>query len=493
MDRRHAAVQAGNDEFSFIYNPTEKPRDIPGPNPSLGTLEFSSSMARIYPFRALRYNPSRIRLEDVVTQPYDKITPSMQQAYYQRSPYNLVRIILGLPELFDGAPGADGKGGSDIYTRAASDFADWRTQGVLSREKEPCIFAYSQRFTLPGSPQETLERRGFIALGELYDYNQGVVFRHEQTLARPMSDRLNLLRATRAHFGQIFMLYSDPAQTAERLLFGANSSDDYEVTDEYEVLHRISRISDPGTINILSAAMEDKKLIIADGHHRYETALTYSHEHAPRNPTSSERNSYTLPQPAYPEAAVMMTFVNMDSEGLVILPTHRLVFGLKDFTQDNFLKGAAAHFEIEPLGGLEAAQMQRRLALEGASRTAFVAVTRTGGFLLKLKPDAAGEALRSLSPRQRQLDIVRLHTLVLDQLLGITPEAVQLERNLQYIRDAGEALEQVTEGRADIAFLVNPVSLDQLREVAFAGEVMPQKSTDFYPKLLSGLAIYAFD
>ena len=178
-------------------------------------------MARIYPFRALRYNPSRVRLEDVVTQPWDKITPSMQQAYYQRSPYNLVRIILGLPELFDGAPGPDGNGSSDIYSRAARDFADWRAQGVLSREKEPCIFAYSQRFTIPGSHDGTVERRGFIALGELYDYNQGVVFRHEQTLAKPMSDRLNLLRATRAHFGQIFMLYSDPAQTAERLLFGA--------------------------------------------------------------------------------------------------------------------------------------------------------------------------------------------------------------------------------------------------------------------------------
>jgi len=450
-------------------------------------------MARIYPFRALRYNPSRVHLEDVVTQPWDKITPSMQQAYYQRSPYNLVRIILGLPELFDGAPGEDGKGASGIYTRAARDFADWRAQGVLAREKEPCIFAYLQRFAIPGSQNATVERRGFIALGELYDYNQRVVFRHEQTLAKPMSDRLNLLRATRAHFGQIFMLYSDPAQTAERLLFGANSSDDYEVTDEYGVLHRISRISDPTTINILSAAMEDKKLIIADGHHRYETALTYSHEHAPETPASSERNSYSLPQPAYPEAAVMMTFVNMDSEGLVILPTHRVVLGLKNFSQDKFLASAAAHFEIETLGDLEVPEMQRRLSAEGASGTAFVAVTRSGRFLLKLKRDAANEALQSLSPRQRQLDIVRLHALVLDRLLDITPEAVRQENNLRYIRDAGEAIEQIMESRADIAFLVSPVSLDQLREIAFAGDVMPQKSTDFYPKLLSGLAIYAFD
>src|SRR6202789_3304153 len=225
------------------------------------------SMARIYPFRALRYNPSLVRMEDVVTQPYDKITPAMQQAYYQRSLYNLVRIILGLPELFDDP------GSHDVYTRAARDFADWRHMGILAQEKDACIFAYSQRFTVPGGDGEIQERRAFIALGEVCDYGKQVVFRHEQTLSRPKSDRLNLLRATRAHFGQIFMLYSDPAQTAERLLFGANSSDDFEVTDEYGVLHRVSRISDPGTINILLGAMEVKKLIIADGHHRYETAL----------------------------------------------------------------------------------------------------------------------------------------------------------------------------------------------------------------------------
>jgi len=478
--------------FSLIYNPDRERQTFPSRSP-LGTLEFSSSMARIYPFRALRYNPSRVRLEDVITQPYDKITPSMQQAYYQRSPYNLVRIILGLPELFDAAPGEDGKRSSDIYARAARDFAGWRAQGVLSREKEPCIFAYSQRFTIPGSPDATVERRGFIALGELYDYSHNVVFRHEQTLAKPISDRLNLLRATRAHFGQIFMLYSDPAQTAERLLFGASSSDDYEVTDEYGVLHRISRISDPTTINILSSAMEDKKLIIADGHHRYETALAYAYERAPEIPASSERNSYALPQPPYPEAAVMMTFFNMDSEGLIILPTHRVVFGLNDFSQERFLEDAAKLFEIETLGDIDVAEIQQRLAAEAASGTAFVAVTRSGRFLLKLKRDASSETLQSLSPRQRQLDIVRLHTLVLDRLLGITPEAVREERNLRYIRDTGDAIEQVAEGRADIAFLVNPVSLDQLREIAFAGEVMPQKSTDFFPKLLSGLAIYAFD
>ena len=178
-------------------------------------------MARIYPFRALRYNPSLVRVEDCVTQPYDKISPSMQQAYYQKSPYNLVRIILGLPELFDG------KETGDVYTRAARDFADWRESGVLAQESEPCVFAYSQKFTVPGSNGKVLERRGFIGLGGLHDYSENVVFRHEQTLSKPKSDRLNLLRATRAHFGQIFMLYSDPGLTAEKLLFDEDAIPDF--------------------------------------------------------------------------------------------------------------------------------------------------------------------------------------------------------------------------------------------------------------------------
>lgn len=218
-------------------------------------------MARIYPFRAWRYNPSAVRLEDVATQPYDKITPAMQQAYYERSPYNLVRIILGLPELFD----ADN--GENVYTRAARDFRSWRTQGILTQEGEPCIFAYAQRFTVPGTDL-VKERRGFIALGKLQEYADQVVFRHEQTLSKPKSDRLNLLRATRAHFGQIFMLYSDPAGSVEKILYEGHGAADAELTDEYGVLHRLWRVNNPAAISLLVTAMGDKKLIIADGHHR---------------------------------------------------------------------------------------------------------------------------------------------------------------------------------------------------------------------------------
>lgn len=441
-------------------------------------------MASIYPFRAWRYNPSAVRLGDVVTQPYDKISPAMQEAYYQRSPYNLVRIILGLPELFDAEQG------ENVYTRAAADFKAWRAASILVQEKDPCIFAYAQRFRVPGS-EEWKERRGFIALGKLHDYADKVVFRHEQTLSKPKSDRLNLLKATRAHFGQIFMLYSDPAGTVEKVLYEDCGPADAELTDEYGVLHRLWRVSDPAVIRMITSTMADKKLIIADGHHRYETALNYSREHAAASSRKTEFSSSELPQPAFPEAAVMMTFVNMDSDGLVILPTHRVVHSLAGFDFAAFLKAAKQFFMIEKLP--EAGASDYLETLRKQSGTAFVAATRSGAYMLRSKPDAAEAALAALPENQRQLDLSYLHTILLDKLLGLDAEKVREQTNIRYLRDATDAVEQAKNGEADLAFLTNPVTLEQLREVAFAGSVMPQKSTDFYPKLLSGLTIYALE
>ena len=440
-------------------------------------------MARIYPFRAWRYNPSSVRIEDVVTQPYDKISPAMQQAYYQRSPFNLVRIILGLPELFDA------ERGESVYTRAARDFRAWRDQGVLTQEKDPCVFAYSQRFKVPGT-EIVKERRGFIALGKLHDYSDQVVFRHEQTLSKPKSDRLNLLKATHAHFGQIFMLYSDPAGSVEKILYDDNGPAEAEVTDEYGVLHRLWRVSDPAAIRLLSTAMDDKKLIIADGHHRYETALKYSKEHT-HSSHAAGHSATQLPQPPFPEAAVMMTFVNMDSDGLVILPTHRVVHSLENFDPAAFARAAEEFFTVQPLAEADAASYIE--TLKAQSGTAFIAVTGSGALLLRSKPEAVAAALASLPDRQRQLDLSHLHSIILDRLLGLDEEKVREQTNIRYLRDAADAVEQPRRGQANVTFLTNPVTMEQLREVAFAGDVMPQKSTDFFPKLLSGLTIYAFD
>jgi uncharacterized protein (DUF1015 family) len=431
-------------------------------------------MARIYPFRAWRYNQSVVRLDDVVTQPYDKISPAMQQAYYQRSPYNLVRIILGLPELFDA------ERGESVYTRAARDLNAWREQGILIQEKDPCIFAYSQRFKVPGT-EIVKERRGFIGLGKLHEYQEQVVFRHEQTLSKPKGDRLNLLKATHAHFGQIFMLYSDPAGSVEKILYDDNGTADAEVTDEYGVLHRVWKIADPAVINLLTTAMADKKLIIADGHHRYETALNYSKEHAAKAAAKAEHSTSDLPQPAYPEA----------SDGLVILPTHRVVHSLEGFDSAGFRAKAEEFFTVDKLAESDATSYMVTLSAE--SSPAFVAVLSDGAYLLRAKPETCLPALGFLPERQRQLDLSFLHSIVLDRLLGLDAEKVREQTNLRYLRDAGEAVELVKRGEANVTFLTNPVTMEQLREVAFAGDVMPQKSTDFFPKLMSGLTIYSLD
>ena len=468
-------------------------------------------MARVYPFRALRYNPSRVRIEDVVTQPYDKITPGMQQKYYGRSPFNLVRIILGLPELFDNDE-------NNVYTRAAADFSAWRKSGVLAMENESAIFAYAQRYTVPGATGVVRERRGFIALGELYDYAQNVVFRHEQTLSKPKSDRMNLLRATRAHCEQIYMLYSDPSYSTEKLLFAGNSVPDLEVTDDYGVSHLLWKVSDANTINMLCSAMADKKLLIADGHHRYETALAYRDQVGHPENHTRRRVQGLLPKPAFPEAAAMMTFVNMDAEGITILPTHRTLTGLKNFSPGIFLAQIARFFKVRRIEVADPCQITAQLSAAGSDQIAFAAVTRAGNYLLlggkternanpragsadapkEADPDnnlaaSLAVALANIPARQRHLDVAVLHSVVLEQILGLTAESIRQQANVHYLRDAAEAMEQVSSGAADVAFLVNPVTVDQMREIAFAGEVMPQKSTDFYPKLLSGLTIYALD
>ena len=439
-------------------------------------------MALISPFQAWRYAPERVPLQQVVTQPYDKITPAMQERYYQASPYNLVRIILGKR-----LPG-DGEA-ENVYTRAATFFQNWRQTGVLRQDPEPSIYRYSQTFRLPGSvpgSQARAERRGFIALGRIEEYSAGVVFRHEQTLAKPKADRLDLLRANRAHFGQIFMLYSG-AGKVDALLDSAAAPDfDIEVTDEYDVVHRVWKISDASVIASVQQHMRDRKLIIADGHHRYETALTYRNERRADADTGAG-------VPA-PYDSVMMTFVDMDRPGLVILPTHRLVFGLPSFSAAQFQAETREFFNLEEVdAGIDAARATAILQQAGHAGTALLAVTAERAFLLH-SPKAIGTRLfGKLSLRQQALDVVQLHKCLLEGVLKISEEAIRNQENVSYCREATEALSQVQSGKVQIAFLMNPVRMEQVRDIAFAGEVLPQKSTDFYPKLLSGLTIYALD
>ena len=462
-------------------------------------------MAIISPFQAWRYDPKRVPVQLAVTQPYDKITPAMQERYYQASPYNLVRIILGKRLPGDGDA-------ENVYTRAAASFQNWRQTGVLRQDSEPSIYRYSQTFRVPGDvtggapgSQPPAERQSFIALGRIEDYSAGVVFRHEQTLAKPKADRLDLLRASRAHFGQIFMLYSG-AGKVDALLDSAaaknaakNNAPDIDVTDEYDVVHRVWKISDSSVIASVQQQMRDQKLIIADGHHRYETALTY------RNERRAEAGS-GLP---VPYDSVMMTFVDMDRPvkdrpikdrpvkdrpGLVILPTHRLVFGLPSFSPAQFQADTRKFFNVDEVdAGIDAARAAAMLQHTGHAGTALLALTAEHAFLLH-SPKAVGTALfGNLSLRQQSLDVVQLHKCLLEGVLKISEEAIRNQENVSYCRETGEALMQVRSGKVQIAFLMNPVRMEQVRDIALAGEVLPQKSTDFYPKLLSGLTIYALE
>jgi uncharacterized protein (DUF1015 family) len=458
-------------------------------------------MAHIEPFRALRYDPSRVSLAQVVTQPYDKITPTMQDGYYAASPYNLVRVILGKEHATD-------HNGENRYSRASQFFRDWRRQGIFLQDPQPALYLYVQRFTVPGRTAE-LERRGIIALGRVEDYSAGVIFRHEQTLAKPKADRLELLRATRAHFGQLFMLYSDPAGEIEGLLAPNGNPDlvtaELVTTDEYGVSHQVWRIADPGLINLVRGKMRDKKLVIADGHHRYETALNFRNEQratnaaerpgaAPRERSSQGTTGQAFESGAAPYELVMMTLVNMDSPGLVILPTHRVVHGLQSFSASSFREGASQYFSVEEVDpAVDAARAAVILREAGRMGTALLVVMADRVFLLDRAKLITSNIFEGFSLRQQALDVVQLHKLLLEGVLGISEDAIRDQTNVRYIRDIDEAMAQVRSGSANCAFLMNPARMSQVRDIAFAGEVMPQKSTDFYPKLLTGLTIYALE
>ncbi len=351
-------------------------------------------MAEIRPFRALHYNPSRIEeLWRVVTQPYDKITPEMQSRYYRCSPFNLVRVILGKHH-------ADDNSQDNVYLRAARYYRQWIEDRILVSETEPALYPYDQKYEVPGWPGSKKVRRGFIALCRLEDYAQGIVRPHEETLSAPKTDRLELLKATRAHFGQIFVLYSDPAGQIESLLAKEAQPKLWEqVSDEHHTLHSAWRINEPRAIERVVTAMADKKLVIADGHHRYETALAYR-DYCRTQGVSDSRADY-----------VMMTFIRMETDGLTILPTHRLVHSLPAFNWAEFLSQARSIFDAEEFAVQSDIQAWAKrffetLARAGHEGPAFGAYAGPGKLaLLRLRSGLNLDvALKDLPPTLRRLE-----------------------------------------------------------------------------------------
>ena len=410
-------------------------------------------MASVKPFQPYRYAAQAGDPATLLTQPYDKISPQMQARYLAASPYNLVRVILG--EARDSDTAAD-----NVYTRGARYFEDWIQQGILKQDPTPGFYPYFQDFEVPDSG-ERLTRKGFIGLGKLEDYGAGVVFPHEETLVGPKKDRLEVLRHTRAHFGQLYMLYPDRAGSIDRELDAATQGVPLvDVTDEYGGRHRLWAATDPARVAHIEELMAPMKLLIADGHHRYETALAYRDEH-PDDPAAQY---------------VMMTFVNMYSPGVKILATHRVLRNLVNFSVESLRAKAAGAWTAKTFGSL--AELKRELSVPAPQTVRIGAVTATGALLLT-RPRKDGE-----------LDVPVLHREILGRWLGISEEDVREEKHIRYVRGMDAAAAEVRERGAQVAFLLDPTPVDEMARVAFGGGVMPQKTTDFYPKLLTGLAIY---
>lgn len=411
-------------------------------------------MAKIYPFRSLRFALERVPIEKVVTQPYDKITAEMQERYYASHANNIVRIVCGKSN-------PDDSDTNNVYTRAAAYLKQWREAGILQQLPEPVFFIYFQRFAVPGQ-NEVRTRKGFVGAGQLEDYANKIVFPHERTLTGPKKDRLELLRRTRTQFEQIFMLYEDPERRIDRAMDEvARRPADIRIHDEYGVEHMMWTLLDREKISFIQSQMSDKKLIIADGHHRYETALAFRDEM--RGVKGSDR--------------IPMTFFNMDSPGLTILPTHRVLSNLPSFDGGTLFDRASEFFDLSK-----------------GDRPTIGVFVRGELSSLQLKPGLDLAALMpDLSEKQRTLDVVVLHRLILERCLGITEDAVRKESYLTYLREPEAAMNAVRSGKSQVAFLLNPTRLDQMRDIAYEGNVMPQKSTDFYPKVLSGLTMYTLE
>lgn len=438
-------------------------------------------MAEILPFRALHYHTQKVgELERVVTQPYDKISAEMQARYLALSPYNAARIIRG-------AEGSGASPDNNVYTRAAAELRQWIRDRVLVSESEPALYPYYQDYIVPGQPESKRQRRGFIALCRLEDYSARIVHRHEETLTGPKADRLELLKATRAHFGQIFMLYSDPGGQIESALGAEVRGPSWEsAKDEYSTIHSVWRVTDPQIVERVVEAMRTKNLVIADGHHRYETALQFRDDLRAQG-RDDARADY-----------VMVSFVRLETDGLTILPTHRVLHNLEEFDWKRFLAQSTEFFEWEELDTHDAgwrARFNQRLSRAGGKRRAFgvyAGPSRAGILSLRRDFDPA-RVLSDVAPNLCRLDVVILHRLILEKLLNIDRQAVREEKHLRYVRDFDGAISQVEGGEAEMCFLLNPTRVSEVWENALEGRALPQKSTDFYPKLLSGLAIYWLD
>ena len=425
-------------------------------------------MAEIAPFRGILYTKQAGPPEKLLAPPYDVINDEERAKLAALDPHNCVRLIL--PE------GA----GDEKYANAARDLNEWLRQGVLARDAEPALYRYHQTFTAEG---KTATRRGFICRIRLARFEERVVLPHERTLAGPKADRLKLKRATRAHLSQVFGLYSDPERKSDEPFVELEKSAPAiagRTSDGVE--QKLWRLTDKAAQAEVVALLGAEKIYIADGHHRYETMLALRDElraESANNPRSSVEYGTIF-------------LANMDDPGLLVFPTHRVVHGLPSFDLPSVIARAEQWFEVTPMAAGDAPAVRAELEQRGRGRPTFALAAGDGQiYYLSLRRDVSLDDVPSLKGPEvlRTLDVTLLHALVIEGILGIDRAAQERQTNLRYVKDTGAALTLARDPSVQAVLLMNPTPVAHVKAVADAGEVMPQKSTFFYPKLASGLVL----
>lgn len=437
-------------------------------------------MALVAPFRALHYNPAKIpHPEEVVTPPYDVIRPEEREAFAALNPYNMVRLILPQPQ-----PGDDLL--QNRYTRAAAAFRQWQQEGVLVRDPEPAYYYEETEFWVEG---RKFTRKGLVALVRLEPFKSGVILPHEQTFSAPKADRLELLKATQAHFSPIFAIYPDP----EDLVLGSLRQSlppepmmAFEDSEGY--FQRAFKVTDPSCLAAVYGAFRKMTLYIADGHHRYETSLNYQKWLKSRYPQAPANASFNY---------ALMYLSNIYDPELVILMAHRLLAGprVKKVEEGPLLLRLSEYFEVTPLptGGVppDADFLQENLATGASEETTFILLGfGLQAWRLKLRDGVRQKLLaREMHPALAQLDVVVLNYLIFEKVMGLDAHALDDQQTCKFTSKVPEVIDILKRGEAKLAFLLNPTRVEQVQQVASAGLTMPRKSTYFYPKVKDGIVL----
>lgn len=431
-------------------------------------------MKKIFPFRGILYNPDKIRtMADVVSPPYDIITTEMQDRLCEKSPYNFCRLDLPREE------------GEERYHLAKKLYEKWLGESILIQDKKPAIYLYHHTYRLPDGVLKT--RKGFFAARRVEDFSQGSIKPHEKTLSAPKEDRFQLTQAVQANLSPVFSLYADPDFTIEEKCLRASHTTPFLdfVTEDHQ-RHQLWRMTDAEVHAFIDSRLSGKPVFIADGHHRYETAVNWRSFAGQSHGKLSENSAADF---------VLMYFSNSNDQGLSILPIHRVIHGVTGFDAGVFLNKISSLFQIEDVRPDDVSLNVQRLAGLGKEHHPFWLILPSIGksCLLRLgrREWQNHHLAQGLSKNLAQLDVTVLHDLVFKSILGLTDESQAREQNITYVKSAERALACVREQKSQAVFLLNPVRIEEVQAVALSAERMPQKSTYFYPKVMSGLVVHS--